>query len=112
VNFNAVAGQKTERSVAYAVCYIESDRARDSLWLQFGYDDWGKVYLNGREIYRARSRRWVSPPLDAVGPVRLEGGINVLVLKVINETEGWEGSARLVDDAGRPAGGLRVRLAP
>ena len=54
----------------------------------------------------------MSPPLDAVGPVRLEPGINVLALKVVNDTEGWEFSARLVDDVGRPAEGLRVRLAP
>jgi hypothetical protein len=49
---------------------------------------------------------------DAVGPVQLKAGINVLVLKVVNETEGWEGSARLVDEAGRPAEGLRVKLTP
>jgi hypothetical protein len=110
VDFNAAAGQLTERSVAYAVCYIASDRVRDDLWLQVGYDDWGKVYLNGRQIYRARSRRFVSPL--AVGPVQLEPGINVLVLKVVNETEMWEGCARLVDDAGRPAEGLRVTLTP
>jgi hypothetical protein len=112
VDLNAAVGQMTERSVAYAVCYLESDRERDGLWLQVGYDDWGKVYLNGREIHRSRSRRFVRPPLDAVGPVRLEPGINVLALKVVNETEGWEFSARLVDAAGRPAERLRVRLAP
>jgi WD40 repeat protein/serine/threonine protein kinase len=111
VDFNAAAGQLTERSVAYAVCYIESDRVRDGLWLQVGYDDWGKVYLNGQEMYRDRSRRFVAP-LDAVGPVQLRPGINVLMLKVVNETEGWGGSARLVDEAVRPAQGLRVKLTP
>src|SRR5262249_22858740 len=38
VDFNAVLGQVEERSVAYAVCYIESDQARDGLWLQLGSD--------------------------------------------------------------------------
>jgi hypothetical protein len=114
VDFAAAAGQMTERSVAYAVCYIESDRERHGLWLQVGGDDWAKVYLNGRDIYRSRSSRFVTPhqPLDPVGPVRLERGINVLVLKVVNEREWWRCCARLVDDAGRPAEGLRVRLAP
>jgi hypothetical protein len=101
----------TDRSVAYAVCYIESDRERDGLWLQVGADDRAKVYLNGREIYRSPWSRTVTP-LDAVGPVRLERGINVLLLKVVNEKESWQCCARLVDDAGRPAEGLRVRLAP
>jgi hypothetical protein len=114
VDFDAAAGQMTERSVAYAVCYIETDRERDGLWLQVGGDDWAKVYLNGREIYRSRSSRFVAPdePLDPVGPVRLERGINVLLLKVVNERDRWQCCARLVDDAGRPAEGLRVRLAP
>jgi hypothetical protein len=46
--------------------------------------------------------------------VRLEPGINVLVLKVVRleKTETWGFCARLVDDAGRPAEGLRVRLTP
>jgi hypothetical protein len=115
VDLNAAAGQVTERSVAYAICYIESDRERDGLWLQVGGDDWAKVYLNGVEIWRSRSSGFVNLPplpLDAVGPVRLERGINVLLLKVVNEKESWQCCARLVDDAGRPAGGLRVRLAP
>jgi hypothetical protein len=112
VDFNAAAGQLTERSVAYAVCYIESDRERHGLWLQVGCDDRAKVYLNRQEIYRSRSTPSARPPLDAVGPVRLERGINVLVLKVVNETVGWQGIARLVDDAGRQAEGLHVRLAP
>jgi hypothetical protein len=104
----------TERSVAYAVCYIESDRERHGLWLQVGGDDRAKVYLNGQEIYRSRANRIVAPrqPLDAVGPVRLERGINVLLLKVVNLRDPWQCCARLVDDAGGPAEGLRVRLAP
>jgi hypothetical protein len=111
VDFDAAARQMTERSVAYAVCYIESDRERPGLWLQVGGDDRAKVYLNGREIYRSRSSRTVQP-LAAVGLVRLERGINVLLLKVVNEKELWQCCARLVDDSGRPAEGLRVRLAP
>jgi hypothetical protein len=111
VNFNAALGQVTERSIAYAVCYIESDRARDDLWLQVGSDDQAKVYLNGRPIYRVRLSHslWT---LDTVGPVGLERGINVLLLKVVNGARDWEFCARLVDEEGRPAQGLRVRLTP
>jgi hypothetical protein len=111
VDFNAVLGRVAERSVAYAVCYIESDRARDGLWLQLGSDDQAKVSLNGREIYQARLPRilWT---LDTAGPVGLKRGLNVLVLKVVNERGQWEGCARLVDDAGRPVQGLRVTLTP
>ena len=111
VDFNAVLGRVAERSVAYAVCYIESDRARDGLWLQLGSDDQARVTLNGREIYRGHQSRtlWT---LDTVGPVGLKPGINVLQFKVVNETGQWEGCARLVDDANRPVEGLRVKLTP
>jgi hypothetical protein len=111
VDFSAVLGQVVERSVAYAVCYIESDRARDGLWLQVGSDDQAKVYLNGREVYRNRVPRPLLA-LDTVGPVELRQGINVLLFKVVNELEGWTFCARLVDDAGQPAQGIRVKLTP
>ena len=111
VNFNAVLGRVAERSVAYAVCYLESDQARDGLWLQVGSDDQAKVYLNGREIY-SPSDPYAWWTLDTVGPVGLKQGINVLLFKVVNETGQWEGCARLVDDAGRPVQGLRVKLTP
>jgi hypothetical protein len=111
VNFNAVLGQMAERSVVYAVCYLESDQARDGLWLQVGSDDQAKVYFNGREIYRVRLTRALRT-VDTVGPVELKRGIDVLLFKVVNEAQDWQCCARLVDDAGRPAQGLRLRLTP
>jgi WD40 repeat protein len=111
VDFNAVLGAVTGRSVTYAVCYVESDEARDGLWLQVGSDDQSKVYLNGREVYEARLPHSLVT-LDTVGPVALKRGNNVLLLKVANETGQWEGCARLIDDAGRPVQGLRVKLTP
>jgi hypothetical protein len=106
-----VLGRAADNSVAYAVCYIESEQARDGLWLQVGSDDQAKVYLNGREVYRNRVPRPLSA-LDTVGPVELKQGINVLLFKVVNEAEGWKLCARLVDEAGRPAEGLNVKLTP
>jgi hypothetical protein len=111
VDFNAVTGRATASSVAYAVCYLDSDRARDGLRLQIGSDDLARVYLNGREIYQCPEPRPLET-LDTVGPLSLNQGINVLVLKVVNETGNWEGCARLLDNEGRPAEGVRVKMAP
>ena len=111
VDFNAVLAQVAVRSVAYAVCYLDSDRARNDLWLQVSSDDEAKVYLNGAEIYRCRVRRPLEA-LDTAGPVALKAGSNLLVLKVANEEKEWESCVRLVDEAGRPAEGVRARLAP
>jgi dipeptidyl aminopeptidase/acylaminoacyl peptidase len=111
VDFNAVLGGVTERSVVYAVCYVESDQARNDLWLQVTCDDQAKVYLNGRQIYQWRLH-WNSDNLDTVGLVRLKQGTNVLLFKVVNEGGPWSGCVRLVDAAGRPAQSIRVKLTP
>jgi hypothetical protein len=111
LDFNAVLGRRTEYSVAYAVCYLESDRARDDLRLQVGSDDQAKVYLNGQEIYQYRQTRGLNE-LDPVRQVALDQGTNVLLFKVVNEAYGWYGCVRLVDVAGRPAQGIQVKLTP
>jgi hypothetical protein len=47
-----------------------------------------------------------------VGPVGLERGTNVLVFEVVNPFGGWFAWARLVDETGRPAEAIRVKLTP
>ncbi len=111
LDFNAMLRNVTEWSVVYAVCYLESEQARDGLWLQVGSDDQAKVYLNGREVYQHRMDRPLVG-LDTVGPLSLRKGTNVLVFKVVNEGSGWQGCVRLVDDAGRPVPDIRVKLTP
>jgi WD40 repeat protein/serine/threonine protein kinase len=111
LDFNAVVGRRTANSVAYAVCYLASDRARDDLWLKVGYDDWAKIYLSGQPIYQDPRGRLLND-LVPVGPVRLEQGTNALVFKVVNGTWDWEGCVRLVDQTGRPAEGIRIKLTP
>jgi hypothetical protein len=111
VDFNEVMGQVTELRVVYAVCYLQSDRARHDLWLQVAGDDQAKIYLNGWEIYQCQAARPLDG-LDTVGPVVLRQGTNVLVFKVVNEAVNWQGCVRLVDAAGRPAKDIRVKLTP
>jgi WD40 repeat protein/serine/threonine protein kinase len=111
LDFNAMHGRLAEYSVVYAVCYLDSDQERNDLWLQVSCDDQAKVYLNGRQVYEFLYSRNAAN-LDLVGPVALRPGTNVLVLKVVNEIGEWAGSVRLVDAAGRPAQGVRVKLSP
>jgi hypothetical protein len=85
LDFNAVLGRVTHWSAAYAVCYLESKRARDGLWLQVGSDDQAKVYLNGQEVYQCHQHRPLEG-LDMAGPAALRQGTNVLVFKVANDT--------------------------
>jgi hypothetical protein len=105
-----VGGRRSERSVAYAVCYVISESERHDLLLQVGSEDQAKVYLNGQEVYMDILPHlfWA---LDRVGPIRLRKGTNVLVLKVRSGLR-WLGCARFVDPEGNPAQGLRYSVTP
>ena len=51
--------------------------------------------------------------LDAdKGKVTLKQGINVIVFKIINEQNAWQGAMRLTDKAGQPLKGVRIRSSP
>jgi hypothetical protein len=49
---------------------------------------------------------------DPADQFTLHKGTNVLVFKVANETQDWEGCVRFVDDEDNPVQGLHVRLTP
>ncbi|HUA65283.1 MAG TPA: protein kinase [Alphaproteobacteria bacterium] len=113
LDFNEVAGKVSEWSVAYAVCYIQSQSVRSNLVIQVGSDDESKIYLNGRQIYRWGELRQFRPDEDLVDEgVSLKAGCNVLVFKVVNETAGWAGSIWLTDSSGQPVKGISVSLTP
>jgi hypothetical protein len=110
LNFNGFVGKAAADSVAYAVCYVMSAAERHDLLLQVANDHQAKVYLNGQEVYKASRSHF---GLDAIGPVALHKGINVLVFKVVNEFGGgWAGCLRFVDAEGNPADGLRFSSTP
>jgi hypothetical protein len=113
LDFNRLLGEKAAYwSVAYAVCYIHSDLQLNGLLMKVGSDDESKVYLNGKEIYyRALPQTYVADK-DVVTDVELKAGLNVLLFKVVNEEEEWQGSVRFTDAAGHPVKGIRVTLNP
>jgi hypothetical protein len=106
-------GEKTDYSVAYAVCYLFTDKKLDGLKMLVGSDDQYKIYLNGKVIHEHDVLRAVTPDEDTIAPVTLEAGrANVLVFKVVNGTLAWGGCIRFVDQTGLPAKGIRVSLTP
>lgn len=112
IEFNVLLGVPSEWSVAYAVCYIESEVNQTNLVMRVLTDDQGKIYLNGQEIYRMTNPTSFERDRDWVRGVNLKAGLNVLVFKVVNETGTWQGSVRFTDAAGQPVKGIRVTLAP
>jgi WD40 repeat protein/tRNA A-37 threonylcarbamoyl transferase component Bud32 len=113
INFNQIVGKPSNYSVAYAVCYIDSEAEQTDLTAKLGTGDALKVYLNEREIYRREwSLRHYPWTMDEVTGIRLKAGLNVLVLKVVNQINDWRASIRLTDAAGQTVKGIRATLDP
>jgi len=98
-----------EYVAAYAVTYIVADEDM-KLTLALSSNDQGKAWLNGQQVFRFADTRTLEKDSDH-SEVTLKKGHNVLVLKVINETNNWQGCARFLKD-GAPVQNLRIALTP
>lgn len=105
-------GRRNEYCAGYAVCYLRSERARDGLIMHLGSDDQAKVYLNGQLLLRCGEARSFAFDQNTIRDFSLQAGVNVLVLKLVNETGDWRGSIWITDEQGRPVEGVRVSLKP
>jgi hypothetical protein len=112
IDFNLILGQVTEHSVAYAVCYLRSETEQRGLHMPVGSDDQAKVYLNGKQVYKAPFSRDFVGEQDWEPDIALNAGLNVLVFKVVNEEAGWKGAIRFTDAQGHPVKGIKVTLDP
>ena len=74
-------------------------------------DDQAVVYLNGKEVIRNATARALEKDQDSA-PVTLTKGVNVLVIKVVNEKIDWSGCARFTDKDNAPVKGLRATTSP
>jgi hypothetical protein len=111
LDFHRFVGRVSEPSLAYAVCYVISDRERPDLRLQVGTRQEGRVYLNGQDLDYSILHLGSLWAMDEIGPITLHQGTNTLVLKVGIHHRG-QGCARFVDAKDNPVQGLQVRLTP
>jgi len=112
LDFDASLGQVTPRSVAYAVCYIQSEVEQRGLQMLVGSQDEAKVYLNGKEVYKAALPHGKVEVQERVQGITLNAGLNTLVFKVVNETQFWKGSIEFKDAQGNQVKGIKVTLDP
>ena len=112
IDFNGHLGAQTENSVAYAVCYVNTDDEMPNLTMKIGSDDQSKVWLNGKEVLKQPEARALDKDQDTVENIILKKGSNVLVFKVVNEGGDWSGCVRFVDKEGKPVKNLKISLAP
>ena len=101
--------ERGEYVAAYAVAYINAD-AETKATLSVGTNDQGKAWLNGKQIIRFADTRTLDKDTDKA-EVTLLKGQNVLVLKVINEVNNWQGCARFIS-GGAGVQNIKVSLTP
>ena len=110
IDFLAAFGKTRGEYVAgYAVTYIVADEDM-KVTLALSSNDQGKAWLNGQQVFKFAETRTLEKDTDR-SDVTLKKGQNVLVLKVINEVNNWQGCARFLKD-GAPVKSLRISLAP
>ena len=93
----------------YAVAYVIADDEM-KVTLALSTNDQGKVWLNGKQVFKFAETRTLEKDTDSID-VTLTKGQNVLVMKVVNEVNNWQGCARFLKD-GKPLTGLKIQQAP
>ncbi|MGB9623443.1 MAG: HEAT repeat domain-containing protein [Phycisphaerae bacterium] len=90
----------SDRCIGYAYTEITVKKATDAV-LRLGVDDSEKVYVNGKKVFDQFVARGLQVDQDKV-PVRLEAGTNRILLKIWQNTLGWEFCMRITTPNGKP----------
>ena len=110
IDFLQAFGKERGEDVAgYAVAYVIADDEM-KVKLSIGSNDQSKVWLNGKPIIKFTDTRTLEKDTDS-GDVTLAKVQNVLVFKVINEKNNWQGCARFIKD-GAGVKNIKVSLTP
>jgi hypothetical protein len=110
-DFNAMLKSVNDHTVGYMVTYIECEKEMPDVIMAVGSNDEGRIYFNGVDIYAFTEPRPLELDADK-GKIILKKGVNVIIFKVFNEQNSWQGSMRLLDKSGAPLTNLRIRVSP
>jgi hypothetical protein len=105
----AFGAQRGEDAAGYAVAYVIADDEMKAK-LSIGSNDQCKVWLNGKPVIKFAETRTLDKDTDSAD-VTLVKGQNVLVFKVINEKNNWQGAARFLQGT-TPVKNLRISVTP
>ena len=110
-DFNAILKTVNDKAAGYMVAYIECDTETPDVVMAVASNDEGRIYFNGVDIYLFSEPRPLMLDADK-GKVTLKKGLNVIVFKVINESNSWQGAVRLLDKTGSPLKNVKIKLSP
>jgi len=105
----AFGSERGEDAAGYAIAYITADDQMN-VRLSIGSNDQCKVWLNGKQVIKFSETRTLDKDTDSADVV-LNKGQNVLVFKVINEKNNWQGAARFLQ-SGAPVKNIRLATTP
>ena len=101
--------ERGEDAAGYAVAYVIAD-AEMKVKLSIGSNDQAKAWVNGTPVVKFAETRTLEKDTDS-GDVTLAKGQNVLVFKVINEKNNWQGCARFIK-GGAGVKNIKISLTP
>lgn len=110
-DFNVILDSLNDRAAGFMVTYIECDEEIPDVTMSVGSNDQGRIYFNGIDIYAFTDARQLELDADK-GRVTLKKGINVIVFKIINEQNSWQGAMRLQEKNGAPLKNVKIKLTP
>jgi hypothetical protein len=110
-DLNAILKTVNDRAAGYMVTYVECETEKPDVIMAVASNDEGRIYFNGVDIYIFSEPRPLMLDADK-GKVTLKKGINVIVFKVINEQNAWQGAMRLLDKNGAPLKDVKIKLSP
>jgi hypothetical protein len=110
-DFNEVLKSINDHAAGYMVTYIECEKEMPDVIVAVASNDQGRIYFNGVDIYAFTEPRPLMLDADK-GKVTLKKGTNVIVFKVTNEQNSWQGAMRFLDRAGAPLRDLKIKLSP
>jgi hypothetical protein len=113
IDFKELYPAQSEQVVAWAVAYVVVAAEKTGLTLRMNSNDQGKAFLNGKEVVKFTDARTLEKADEnSAEGVTLKKGVNVVVLKVVNEENNWQGSLRFVDQAGKPVTDFKIETKP
>jgi hypothetical protein len=111
LDFNAALTSVNDHAAGYMVTYIECETEKQDVIMAVASNDEGRIYFNGVDIYVFSEPRPLMLDADK-GKVTLKKGLNVIVFKIINEQNAWQGAMRLLDKSGAPLKDVKIKLSP
>jgi hypothetical protein len=110
-DFNETLKSINDHVAGYMVTYVECDTDTPDVIMAVASNDQGRIYLNGVDIYAFTEPRPLMLDADK-GKVTLKKGTNVIVFKITNEQNSWQGAMRLMDKSGAPLKNVQIKLRP